>query len=272
MRRQRYLKLFVAGVIMGIFALGLVPVGAASADISHSYQAGSNITPGSIVSLDPQQSDYVQAANINNGSRLLGVVVGAGGSLIALDPTTGTVQVAISGTVNTLVSTINGPINIGDQIAVSPFSGVGMKALSGSHVIGLAQSALSASSSNVITQQVTNKQGGKSQIKIGYIRISIATGVDTAGSEEGLNSLQKFAQSIVGHPVSTLRIILCVVVSVFALVALIVLIYASVHSSIIAIGRNPLARYSIFRSLAITFGLAIITAGLACVTIFFLLR
>lgn len=273
MRKQRYLKLFVAGMSIEIFALGLVSAAATSADISHSYHTVNNIVAGSIVSLDSQKSNYVQPANINNSSRAIGVVVASNSSLIALDPTAGNIQVAISGEVNTLVSTVNGDINIGDQIAVSPFNGVGMKALPGSRIIGLSQSKLNSSTQGITTQEVTNKEGNKNRIQVGYVRVSIATGINTAGSENsGLNVFQKLAQSIAGHPVSTIRIVLSVIVALFALVSLTVLIYASIHGSIIAIGRNPLAKYSIFRTLGSTLAMAAITASLASVAIFALIR
>jgi hypothetical protein len=272
MRKQRYLMLFAVGWAAGLITLGLATANASSADIAHSYHSNSSIATGSLVSLDPNQSNYVDLANTDNVSRLIGVTVANNNSLLVLDPSSGSVQVAISGSVVTLVSTLNGDINIGDQISVSPFSGVGMKALPGSRVIGNALTTLNPSTNNVTTQVVTDKSGHKSQIYVGYIRINIATGSDTAGSQAGLNSIEKLADTIAGHPVSPIRIALSVTVAIFALLALSILIYATIHASIIAVGRNPLARSSVFRIIVYTMIMVIITVGLACVSIYVLLR
>lgn len=145
MRIQRYLMLFATGIIVTTYSLGFVSASSATADISHAYYSTDNIVAGSVVSLNPQKSDYVQLANTDNGSRVVGVAVKSNSSLLALDPSSATVQVAIEGGVNTLVSTINGNINIGDEISASPFNGVGMKAPAGSHVIGIAQQSLNSS-------------------------------------------------------------------------------------------------------------------------------
>ena len=253
--------------------LGLAPASASSANISHSYRATSSIANGSIVSLDSSQSGYVQPANADNGSRLLGVAVSSTDSLLAVDPTAGAVQVATSGSVNTLVSTINGNINVGDQVAVSAFDGVGMKTLLGAHVIGVAQTAFSASSSGATAQQVTNKSGQKSSVQLGYVRISIAIGTDTSsGGNANVSGLQKIAKSLTGHTISNTRIIISLAIAIVALLVLIILIYASIYGSIISIGRNPLAKYAVFRTLGVVLLMALLTTGIAGVTIFFLLR
>jgi hypothetical protein len=97
--------LFLA-VGASLLGLGLAPAGASSANISHSYHSTDSITNGSIVSLDPTRSDYVELANTDNGSRLLGVAVAKDDSLLAVDPTEGAVQVATSGNATVLVSNL----------------------------------------------------------------------------------------------------------------------------------------------------------------------
>src|SRR5580700_1034792 len=196
MRRSHTLRLFVTGTIGFLIALGLSPVGASSANISHSYNATSNITDGSLVSLDPVHSGYVQPANNTNGARLLGVAVASNDSLLAVDATQGDIQVATSGTANALVSTIDGDIDVGDRIAVSPFNGIGMKSVPGSYDIGLAQTAFNSNSQNATTEQVTNKSGQQTRIQVGYVRLSIAIGVDnSSGGQSSLDALQKIVKS-----------------------------------------------------------------------------
>ncbi len=53
------------------------------------------------------------------------------------------------------------------------------------------------------------------------------------------------------------------------MLALITLIYASIYGSIVSIGRNPLAKYAVFRTLGSVLGLAALTAAISCLIIFF---
>jgi hypothetical protein len=273
MRSLRRIRLVLTVVGASLIGLGLAPAGASSANISHSYRSTASITNGSLVSLDPSRSDYVEPANTNNGSRLLGVAVAKDDSLLAVDPTDGQVQVATSGNATVIVSNLNGSINVGDQIAVSPFNGLGMKAGVGSRIIGLAQTAFNSSSSGATSQTVTDKDGKTASVQIGYVRISIAIGTSsTSASGAQLNAVQRLAKSLTGHVVSTPRVIVSLVVAIVALIALITLIYASIYGSIISIGRNPLAKYAVFRTLGSVLAMAGLTALIAGLTIFFLLR
>lgn len=273
MRRGRYFKLLLTGVGTALIALGLAPAAASSANISHSYQASGHILNGSIVSLDPKRSDFVQPANTTNGARLLGVAVPSNESLLAVDATPGGVQVATSGNANVLVSTLGGDIHVGDQVSVSPFNGVGMKALPGSRIIGLAQVAFNRGTNGATPQQVTDKNGKTSTIEVGYIRIGISIGTNnTSGTAENINGLQKIALTLTGHTVSTARVTVSLVVVVVSMLALVTLIYASIYSSIISIGRNPLAKYAVFRTLGSVLGMAMLTTVVTGITLFLLLR
>jgi hypothetical protein len=257
-----------------LFVSGLAPAGASSANISHSYHANGSIPNGSIVSLDPATADYVVAASTESGSRLLGVAVASDDSLLAVDASDSLTQVATSGNASVLVSTLNGPIKVGDHIAVSPFKGVGMKSLPGAHVVGLAQTTFDGTA-DATSQQVTDKNGKTSQIEIGFVRISIAIGTDNSAASndaQKLNGLQQFAKSLTGHVVSTARIIISLIIALVTFVSLAILIYASIYGSIISVGRNPLAKYAVFRTLSSVLAIAALTAAVAGGTIFLLIR
>jgi hypothetical protein len=251
--------------------LGTAAANAASATISHSYHTTSSIPTGSIVSLDAGQSNSVQTANTTNGSRIVGVALSSNESLIAVDQNAQELSVATSGTVATLVSTLNGTISVGNQIAVSALSGVGMKATAGSHVIGLAAAAFSSSSAGTTTQTMTDITGKSHTVTVGYIPVTIAITTMSGGGPQ-LNSLQKLVQSLTGHVISTPRIILAIVVAGIALALLVTLVYGSIYGSIISIGRNPLAKYVILRNLTSVLVMASLTTLVAGSIIFFLLH
>lgn len=273
LRWMYQLKTVLAGVIVTLMLLGLQPASASSANISHSYHANGPIPNGSIVSLDPSRTDYVQPANLDNDKRLLGVVVASNDSLLALDEGNSTIQVATNGTVSVLVSTLTGDLNVGDEVSASPFNGIGMKALPGSHFIGLAQTAFSSHDSSATSREITDKNGKSHQLWLGYVRLAVGIGTNnTSGNGVQLSGLQKFVQSLTGHTVSNGRIIVSLVVAFIALFSLSVLIYASIYGSIVSIGRNPLAKYSIFRTLSSVLSMAAVMAVVAGLTVYFLLR
>ncbi len=264
-------RAILAFVVMAQFVIfPLVSVQAASANISHAYHSTGQISNGSLVSLDSRHSNYVQPANTDNGGFLLGVAVASNQSLLAVDEAPGLVQVATSGSVNTLVSTLNGNIKVGDLISVSPFGGLGMRASPGIQVIGVAQTAFNAHSPGATIRSVTNKHGQKEKLSVGYISINIAINTDTTNTS-GINGLQKFVERLTGRVVPTLHIVISLVVAGVALFVLAILVYSSIYGSILAIGRNPLAKNSIIHTLGIVLGMAILTLLISGAIIVFLL-
>lgn len=273
MQRGWRAGLFIGLIGLTLFALGFPAASASSANISRSYQSAAPITSGSLVSLDPGRTSYVVPASVDNGSRLLGIAVAKNNSLIAVDPASGGVQVATTGTAAALVSTLNGDIKVGDPIAVSPFKGVGMRATaSGSRVIGLAQTAFNAGTTGATTETVKSKDGHNRSIKVGYVRLNIAVGTYAPASGSPLNSVQKVAQSLTGHAVPTGRVVISMAVAIITLVILVTLVYASIYGSVISVGRNPLAKYAVFRALGSVLALALLTTIISGLAIFLLLR
>ena len=244
---------------------------AASANVSTSYKSSDSLTNGSLVSLDPTRSDYVQAANTSNGQRLIGVVVASNDSLIALDPTNGSVQVATTGSALALASTLNGSIAIGDQIGVSPFAGVGMKAEADSYVVGIAQTALNNTTAGTQVDTVTDLSGHKIPITVGYVRVTLGIH-SSVGTATKRGALQEFVKGLTGHYVSTPRLVVSIGISGLALLVLSLLTYSSIYGSIVSIGRNPLAKFAVFRTLTSVLAVTACIALLAGGTIYLLLR
>jgi hypothetical protein len=267
-RSTLYASLFAFVVL-----LSLSPASASSANLSRSYASDSKIKDGSLVTLDDKQTDFVVAADTDNGSRLVGVAVSQKDSLLAVDPTDGAVQVATSGNANALVSTLNGDIKIGDQVGVSPFSGVGMYAEPGTRIIGVAQTEFSKDTKGATEKEVTGKDGKTTKIYVGYVRVTIAIGNADANDDNAhMTKLQKIVKSVTGREISTARILVAMIIAAIAILSLIVLIYSAIYGSIISIGRNPLAKIAVFRTLGSVMAMVMLIAVLATVTIFFLLR
>lgn len=265
---------FTAGIVRTVAVLvvlcSMVPVSAASANISHAYRTTASLPAGSLVSLDTKRTDYVVPATSENGDRLVGVTVRAHDSLLAVDEQDDTTQIATNGTATVLVSTLNGDIKVGDPVGVSPFEGIGARADAGTYSIGLAQTAFSAQSKGATKQTVTDTKGRSSTVAIGAVQVSV--GVAVAGDAGQLSTLQKFAKNLTGRTVSMVRITLSLLIIIVTLIAIIILMYSSIYAGIISIGRNPLARYAVLRTLVTVLAMTIGMATIATITVILLLR
>src|ERR1700722_14871351 len=189
-----------------ILSAGFSHASAASANISRSYKSTSSIQTGSLVSVVPGKTGYVESSNSSNAESLIGVTVISSQSLLAVNASKSTVQVATDGTVNGLVSTINGSISVGQQIAVSPFNGVGMKSEAGDRVIGIAQTAFNSKSPGATSETVKDSSGQSHNILVGFVRLTIDVG-STKSPNFSLASIQELVQNLTGHPISIVRLI-----------------------------------------------------------------
>jgi hypothetical protein len=244
----------------------------ADGNVSHAYKTTDNISNGDIVSLQIGSNNTAQLANRTSSNRLLGVAVTPNSSLLVINPEEGSVQVVVSGSTKVLASTIDGPIQIGDQISVSPLDGIGMKANYGYSVVGVATSNLSSSSKNHTTvKDVVNSNGKKIPVTIGYVNLTISLNASLDQGTGVSSRLQNITERITGKTVSVNRIIISLIILIISVIALFVLIYTSIYSSIMSIGRNPLAKQNIIHSLYFVLVAAIFIAALAAISIFLLL-
>lgn len=209
---------------------------------------------GALVSTAASNAGHVQLATSGTAKRLVGIV--GEKPLVALSDGTAKTQVVISGSTQVLVSDINGLIRAGDKITASPIAGVGMLAKSSDQIVGTAQSDFDVS--QAAAEQVADAAGKAHDVHIG--RVSLQIGVSfyqspTSGFIPPV--VQGLADGIAGRPVSFIRIAVCTILLLLAVVSTTVLVYTSVRSGLISIGRNPLAAGAIRRQF-LQIGVAVI--------------
>jgi hypothetical protein len=198
-----------------------------------------------LVAINPG-TNQVTAASSNNSNGLLGVVVGSNAATLAVTNTTNEIQVATTGTANLFVNNLNGPINVGDQIAPSPIEGVGMKATVTGKVVGVAQQAFDGKSP-IKTVAVKAKSGGSQTATVGVIPVVVQVVYYTVPVKTAVPAfLQQFADTVAGKPVALIRLVIGGLILMAALGVAATLLFSAIRGSIIAIGRNPLARSSIY--------------------------
>ena len=247
-----------------IFGIAGAAVANAAAIAQDFKTSETNLATGALMSQKTDAPNAVELATQDNAQRLIGVV--GDKPLISLTQSQNqSVQVVTNGVTTALVSDINGDVKVGDNITASAIAGVGMKAPANSVVIGTAQANLSDITTN--TRTVTDTSGAKMHtVKVGSlpVQINITFYVGAAGQQSYMPAfIQDFSNDVAGKEVSPLRVLIATIILMLSFVSIAILLYASVRSSIISIGRNPLSEVSVRKSLfqigAIIIGVLILT-------------
>lgn len=255
--------------ILALIALVFLIVLSSGSDISiaqavtQGYSADSNLQRGMIVNLHESDSDKVVPATIETTDRLHGVVVNANDAPVTLsDDDAEKVFVATFGKYDVLVSDQNGSINPGDYIVLSALSGIGMKAGDTQpYVIGKALEAFDGQQAVVNTSNVDGRD-----VNIGRVRadIQVARNPLQKTAANLPDFLRRAAENVAGKPVNTSRVYLSMVVFFVSTAIAASLLYGAVKAGIISVGRNPLSKKSILRSMfqVLIVGLTIFISGL----------
>jgi hypothetical protein len=247
-----------------ITASVLLPATAyAGSAIAQGFKAAnSDIVSGALVSLRSDTANTVELSTEKNKGNLLGVA--SKQSLIEF--TTGSpVQVVTSGTTSALVSDINGQIKSGDRITASPISGIGMKATETSMVVGAAQGDLSLSSAS--TRVIKDLNGKEKTVHIGSVSLLVSPTLFESSNTSNTvvpSAFQDFASGVAGRTVSPVRVLMAGLLVLLLFVVVSMLLYSSVHASIISIGRNPLSQRAVRKSL---FDVGITVLGMLAFTV-----
>lgn len=277
-QKRLHFRWAFAAMAYAVLMLSLLVGGAGAQTVSQGYEVTGSVQKGMIVMLDPKDSGKVQALTNKTDKSMHGVVVAANEAVVSLgdDTAKNQVYVASNGKYEALVSNQNGSIKVGDIISISALDGVGMKADAAQAVIlGKALGNFDGKK-NVSGKASLTTSNGKRDVSIGLIQIDIAISRNPlAASVSGPPVpafLRKTGDTVAGKPVSTARLYTSFAVLLLTIFLTGSLLYGGVRSSLVAIGRNPLAKKSIIRGLlqVVAFGLTIFVIGL--VAIYLLLK
>lgn len=196
------------------------------------------------------ENPLVERASGTNRSNAIGVVTTIDANLLTLTNSAAKVHIATSGEVLTYVTDLNGAIKKGDFIAVSPITGVGMKASdSDIYVIGIALEDFNSETAE--SQQVSTTQGSERTVLINRLKITVEPKElsEAAAKANTTPFLLLFGQSITGKSVSQTQVLVAMTLFLLLLIVEGSIIYGAIHSTIVSIGRNPLARTALYRQL-----------------------
>jgi len=222
------------------------------------YTSSAALQFGTVVQLDGKSANTVKPATYAAMKEMYGVVVDP--TVLPLTITEGNVAnqtyVATNGTYKVLVDTQNGMIKDGDYVTISAVNGVAMKA--GTYdeqamVLGRAVSGFDGKASVIGTTTLKKSNGGtQANVQIGVI--SVAINIQRNPNDKSTKTnlppwLQKVGQEIAQRNVSPVRIYLAITITGLCIIVALVTLYAGIRNAMVAIGRNPLSKKSIFRGL-----------------------
>ena len=241
-------------LILQLLCTSLAYAASPSGAISQSYPTTTtNTTQGALLSLISSGSSSVEPADNTNTSRLVGIAASKPLVELSNGNTKSTLQVIVSGSTDALVSNINGPVKVGDKITASPLSGIGMKAINSAEVVGTAQANLSSIST--VSKTVAGSNGKNVTVKVGLLPIAVNVGYYSAATSSGTAAsfvppfLQTIANDLTGKQVSPLRVLLGSAAMLLGFIAVMLMLYVSIKSGVISIGRNPLAEDALRKGL-----------------------
>lgn len=238
------------------------------------YASSAALQYGTIVQLAKNSTKQVLPATQKNAQQMYGVTVDPQQLSLTISDSSlkNEVYVATSGTYNVLVSNQAGAINSGDYIAMSSIDGVGMDAgNSGTTVLGRAAASFDGKSNVAIKTELKDTASNTTKaISIGIIpvAINIQHNPDEQSTMANLpKALERVGQAVADKHVSTVKIYLSVAITVLSLIVALVILYAGIRSGLIAIGRNPLSKKTVFRGILQTVitGILILIIGLFAV-------
>lgn len=254
----------LSGFLLMLYSVSVisVPVSAISYAVERPTSDGKMLATGTVVIADGAET--VRPARQQEGRYVFGAVAALTDE--SLSP--GTVGIVSSGVTSVLVSDIGGVIKSGDRIAISSIEGVGMKATTSGWMIGIAQRDFATIPREAVKEQVVTGEGEKITVSIKELPVLLSVSYynpDTNGNGIA-GSVQNTLEAVAGHPVPVDRALLALLIFGIAMILLVTLIYSAVKTSIVSIGRNPLAHVKIIASLtkvlATSVGVVIITLGI----------
>lgn len=196
---------------------------------------------------DAQGHPVVQTSSLADQDKTIGIAVGMSDSLLTVAPVSSEVYIVSSGPTKAYISDINGSVAKGDLLAVSPLRGILMKSTDPTKpTVGQAIDDFIGQKTETIIARDNKGKPVDVHVAIMQMDVSIKP-PKMVGSPEENNWLKSLGNSLVGHEISSLRIIAALAVFFTLMVIEGELIYGTIASTITAIGRNPLAKGSIMK-------------------------
>ncbi len=238
--------------LLSLTAVFFVVLTVNAQDFTQGYGTTDKLIRGSLVSRNEEDDTQVDAASLENISKLFGVVVRSDESAVTLTSDTAGVYVATTGRFEILVSTISGDVKAGDYITASSIAGIGMKAATSQQlIIGKALQDFDTTNSEQIlgSTAVTAADGSKHEVVIGRVLADLDVKKNPGLSQSAPEFIMNLSELIAGKPLPPLRVYAAIAVLLVTAGLGGSMLYTGIRSAFSAIGRNPLAKQPVMRGL-----------------------
>lgn len=222
--------------------------------VAQSYKTTTPLQQGLIVQVDDKDTASVVPATYKEAKKTFGVVVSPQDSTVSLSSdASNQAYVVSSGRFKVLVSNQTGAVAKGDAVSISAISGIGMKADSSvSTILGRAVTSFDGKTNVISTASLKDSTNKEVKVSLGTVTVDIDVRPNPglSQSQNGVpNFIQRMAISIVGKPISAPQLYASVAILIAGIAVVTSLLYGGIQTSMIAIGRNPLAKKSIMRNM-----------------------
>ncbi len=243
--------------------------------VTRGYGSDQTLQRGMIVGVSKVDPTKVETVDITNIKNILGVVVSQNDSPITLSDANQKVFVTTAGRYDVLVSDENGNIKPQDYVTLSSVGGIGMRASQDqANIVGRSVGSFDAGSRILSTTVLSDKKGGQKTIHIG--RVAVEINISKNPLAKTVDSLPSFlgsaSRAIAGKQVSALRVYLSAILFLAGTLVAGTIMYAGVKSGVSAVGRNPLSRHSIFKSLTGVAFLSFLVFLVSAIGVYLLLK
>jgi len=265
-------------VLSLLFFVGATAQLATAQSVTQGYQSDEMLQKGMIVRIKPGDSGKIEALTSAGGVDMLGVVVSASDAPVSLSNIGADKEVFVAtfGRYDVLVSTQNGAIKAGDLVAVSSLAGVGMRADNKQeYVVGKALKDFDGRT-NADGQTVLKTSNGEQTVSFGRVPVEIVVSRNPAYAKDTQPGVPQFLSRLVGivtdRQISAFRIYASVIIMVISIIIAGVLLFTGVRTGMTAVGRNPLAKHSIIKSMVQVTLVSLIVFVIGVIAVYLLLR
>jgi hypothetical protein len=244
--------------------------------ISQGYRTSGAVQPGMLVVPTEGDGGSVSAAAQTRAADIIGVAVTNVDAPATIAGDDAQIYVSTTGTSKLLVSDENGSIAVGDYVSVSSVAGVAMKTDSKQAMVAAVAREGFSGSSPISTASVSLQDGTTKTVKVGRIQADIQIRQNPKEQQQGTENIPGFLQSagkaLAGKDVSARRIYIALALLLASSTISGLVVYGAIKSSLVSLGRNPLGRATIFRSMiqVLVVGFFIFIVGL--VGVYLILR
>lgn len=243
-----------------------------------AYNVDRRLSTGTVVQIDPEDSAKVIPATQDKLKSAFGVVISIDRLPLQISSVSDAeVFVATGGRHHAMVTNENGVIESGDFLAISSLSGTLMKSSVDQELVFAKALASFDGRNNTIGSTTLQDNEGRplQQVGVGLIPIAIEIigNPERESTEAKLpDQLRRIGLAIAEKEVSPLRIYISLAIITLSIIIALAVLYSGVRNAMIAIGRNPLSKKSIFKGLLQVILSAILVLIIGLFTVYLLLR